>query len=240
MEELLRGELLELETTLKKVRADLRRSQQFVREVDAGNPGATALRMEESIVRGLQRELEESQTQQEAKIRLEMKESQAQYQAELRAERSALKALQREHEASTERTVQQEVRQRVDMKDALQRAENAAVRGLLRRQDSVERGSLQLTDPLMEEAKALRIDIAQEQQMARSLTTKLHTLEETVASCRKEEGSLRLTDAEQVVKDEEMSSRESLSKLCNLKRLERDRLSPLTIRLAVSILTGGI
>ena len=40
------------------------------------------------------------------------------------------------------------------LQDSLQRAENAAVRGLKRRQDEVKRMTFQLHDPLVEEAGA--------------------------------------------------------------------------------------
>eukprot|EP00913_Durusdinium_trenchii_P035122 g32856.t1 len=80
--------------------------------------------------------------------------------------------------------------------NTLQRAENAAVRGLWRRQDEVKRMTLELHDPLVEEANAIRRDVSEEQEMARALSKRLARLEEHLAEVGEDQGLAMIEKAE--------------------------------------------
>ena len=101
---------------------------------------------------------------------------------ELRIEKAAMRAFHRTAGSDVESTVEQAMQQREDLKQSLVRAENAAVRGLRRRNDEARRMTLQLEDPLVQEANAIRSAIPQEEETLEFLSERLRNVEEATAA----------------------------------------------------------
>ena len=189
-ETLLKTELGELEATMKKVKADLQRSQQAVRnceaemmsEAEVGGSGNLPLRMEQAVARGLQRQLVEGTVTASQKASQSQENEIESVRTELRIEKAAMRSFHRTAGSDIESTVQQAVQQREDLKQSLVRAENAAVRGLRRRNDEARRMTLQLEDPLVQEANAIRSTIPQQEEMEEFLSGRLRNLEEATAA----------------------------------------------------------
>ena len=188
-EQLLKTELEELEATMKKVKGDLQRSQQAVRNCEsemmneAGSLGSVpALRMEQAVVRGLQRQLVEETVNASHKANTNEESEIENVRSELRIEKAAMRSFHRSTGNDVESTVEQAVQQRQDLKQSLVRAENAAVRGLRRRHDEARRMTLQLEDPLVQEANAIRSAIPKEEEMLEFLSERLQNLEEATAA----------------------------------------------------------
>ncbi|CAE7713353.1 ylyB [Symbiodinium sp. CCMP2592] len=189
-ENLLKTELGELEATMKKVKADLQRSQQAVRnceaemmsEAEVGGSGNLPLRMEQAVARGLQRQLVEGTVTASHKASQSQENEIESVRTELRIEKAAMRSFHRTAGSDIESTVQQAVQQREDLKQSLVRAENAAVRGLRRRNDEARRMTLQLEDPLVQEANAIRSTIPQQEEMEEFLSGRLRKLEEATAA----------------------------------------------------------
>ncbi|CAE7802430.1 ylyB [Symbiodinium sp. CCMP2456] len=192
-ESLLKTELGELEATMKKVKADLQRSQQAVRNCEAemmseaeggggSGSGSLPLRMEQAVARGLQRQLVEGTVSASYKASQSQENEIESVRTELRIEKAAMRSFHRTAGSDIESTVQQAVQQREDLKQSLVRAENAAVRGLRRRSDEARRMTLQLEDPLVQEANAIRSTIPQQEEMEEFLSGQLRNLEEATAA----------------------------------------------------------
>ncbi|CAJ1333426.1 unnamed protein product [Effrenium voratum] len=186
-EKALRTEIEELGATLGKVRADLRRSQEAVREARetesaADGTGAFSLRVEEAAVRGLQRQLETTSI---ATHDAEENELHS-VRTELRVEKAAMRSFQRSAGNDEEALAQRVLKDQVDMKDSLVRAENAAMRGLRRRQDEARKMTLELQDPLVEEAHAVRAGIAHEQARGAEQNVAILCLHECALNQQKE------------------------------------------------------
>lgn len=142
-------------------------------------------------------------------------------QTELRIEKAAMRSIQRATEAGTEQTVEKHLRHESDVKDSLQRAENAAVRGLKRRQDEVKRMTFQLHDPLIEEANAIRKGVSDEEEMAQKLSTRLQNLEEGMAELQDDKGSARVVQKAEKFDAAEQSAAQALKEEVEaLRRLD--------------------